>query len=189
MAEITEEVSETTNHLVAYQEPTEPAEGEAGAEPAAEPEEAAPSADLGEGGKRAIDAEREARRQAEKQLREVKAALKSYEDRDKTELELLRERAETAEQRAIEAEQERLRQKVASEKGVPANRLAGTTEDELMAAADELIAWRDHSKPPAPPAKRPEPEALRSGASGVENTAADPKVAAAEKLRLLRRHG
>ncbi len=149
-----------------------------------------PGEELGDGGKKAIEAEREARKQAERQLRQAKAALKEYEEQA-AQIAQLREQAEIAEKRAIEAEQERLRQKVASDKGVPVSRLTGVTEEELSAAADELIAWRDQSKPPAPPApaKRPDHESLRSGASGVENTASDPKVVAAESLRQLRRHG
>ena len=42
--------------------------------------------DLGDAGKAAIAAEREARRNAEKRLRDLEKSLKAYEDRDKTEL-------------------------------------------------------------------------------------------------------
>ncbi len=155
-----------------------------------EPEIAAESDDLGDGGKQAIVAEREARKVAERKLKtvekqyhEVSAALKAYEDRDKTEVELLREKAETAERRAAEAEQERLRQKIASEKGVLAELLTGATEDEITSSADRLIEWLQ-SKAPAP---RPRPtEGLKSGASGVDNPTPDLKVRAAEGLRRLR---
>lgn len=162
-----------------------------------EPEQPAKKPELGDGGKKAIDAEREARRQAEKQLREARAALKEYEDRDKTELELLRERAESAEKNAAEAEravaaaeQHALRIKVSAEKGVPAERLAGTTEDELRASADELIAWRDEFiKASTPPKRIPSSDGLKSGASGAESTNPDPKAAAAEALRRMRQVG
>ena len=157
-------------------------------DPATETEEPADDGGLGDAGVKAIKAEREARKAAERQLRDVRAALKSYEDRDKTELELLRERAETAEQRAIEAEQERLRQKVASEKGVPAARLAGTTEEELQAAADEMLAWREQTATPPPP-RKVSTDGLKSGASGAENTNPDPKAAAAKAVRQLYKAG
>lgn len=180
----------TTEPTTEHVEDTPTPEAAAVTDTTPEPEPPAPKPDLGEGGKKAIEAEREARRQAERQLREARAALKEYEDRDKSELELLRERAESAEKAAAAAElavqaaeQHALRTRVAATKGVPAERLTGTTEDELLASADELIAWRDQSyKAAALPPKRPE-SAGRSGASGAEITNADPKAIAAEALR------
>lgn len=181
----TEDAPVVDDHLeVAADDAPVPAEPEpAGEEPA----------DLGDSGKQALVAERDARRQAERklktveqQLQEVTAALKSYEDRDKTELELLREKAEAAEAKAAQAEQERqeaeyarLRQKVASEKRVPAERLTGTTEEELLAEADDLLAWASTMTPPP---KKPQTEGLKSGASGVENPTVDLKEHAARQL-------
>lgn len=167
-----------------------PAEGQ---EPNPEPEK--PTGELGEGGERAIKAERDARKAAEKELREARAALKSYEDRDKSELELLRERTEAAEKAAAEAEQAvaaaelaARRAKVSAAKGVPAERLTGVTEEELLASADDLIAWRDQT---APPKRVPSPsgDGLKSGASGAGASSPDPKAAAAEALRRLRATG
>ena len=160
---------------------------------AVEPEPVSEPADLGDSGKQAIVAEREARKQAERklktveqQLNDVHAVLKEYEDRDKTELELLREKAEAAEVRAAQAEQDRLaaeyarlRQQVASEKGVLASVLNGTTEEELEAEADALLAWA--SSKTLPP-KKPQTEGLKSGASGVENPTVDQKEYAARQL-------
>lgn len=148
-------------------------------------------ADLGDGGQKAIAAEREARKAAEKQLRELQKSLKEYEDRDKSELQKAIERADEAEKRAATAEFNALRNKVAAAKGVPATSLTGSTEDELMASADELIAWRDQNKPPAPAPKRSPASGsgLKSGASGTENTNHDPKAIAAEALRRLRQSG
>jgi len=147
--------------------------------------------DLGDAGKAAIAAEREARRNAEKRLRDLEKSLKAYEDRDKTELQKWQERASEAEKRAEQAEFSALRNKVAASKGVPAASLTGKTEEELDASADELIAWRDqHAKPPAtPPAPKRSPSSgggLKSGATGAENLNPDPKAAAAEALRRLR---
>lgn len=149
--------------------------------------------DLGDGGKNAIVAEREARKQAERQLRETQKALKEYEDRDKSELQKALERAEAAEKQAAEATFSALRTKVAAAKGVPASSLTGTTEDELTASADELIAWRDQNKPATPPpAPKRTPTSgggLKSGATNSENTSHDPKALAAEAVRRLRSGG
>lgn len=162
------------------------------------PENAVPEAkdtapgDLGDGGKNAIAAEREARKQAERQLRDVQKALKEYEDRDKSELQKALERAEAAEKQAAEAQFSAMRSKVAAAKGVPASSLTGITEDELNASADELIAWRDANKPAATPAPKRNPASgggLKSGASSTESLNHDPKAAAAEALRRLRQGG
>lgn len=146
--------------------------------------------DLGDPGKAAIAAEREARRAAERQLRDVQKALKEYEDRDKSELQKALERAEAAEKAAAEASYSALRSKVAAEKGVPASSLTGTTEEELNTSADELIAWRDANKPAATPAPKKAPTGgLKSGATNAESLNHDPKAAAAEALRRLRQSG
>lgn len=168
--------------------------GTAGADTTSTPpdnaETTAATGDLGDPGKAAIAAEREARKQAERQLRDVQKALKEYEDRDKSELQKALERAETAERQAAEAQFSALRSKVAAAKGVPASSLTGTTEDELNASADELIAWRDANKPAAAPPKRPMTSSgLKSGATSTETTSHDPKAAAAEALRRLRQSG
>lgn len=156
-----------------------------------EPDKSHHSGDLGDAGKAAIAAEREARRSAEKQLRELQKSLKEYEDRDKSELQKAIERAEAAEKAAAEASYTAMRTKVAALKGVPAGSLTGTTEEELIASADELIAWRDTNKPAAPPAPKRTPVSggLKSGATSTENINHDPKAAAAEALRRLRQSG
>lgn len=159
---------------------------------APEPDKTPDNGDLGDGGKAAIVAEREARKAAERQLRDVQKALKEYEDRDKSELQKALERAEAAEKAAAEASYSALRSKVAAAKGVPASSLTGTTEDELIASADELIAWRDANKPTAQPAPKKSPASgsgLKSGASSTETITHDPKAAAAEALRRFRNSG
>ena len=148
--------------------------------------------DLGDGGKAALAAEREARKAAERQARDLQKSLKEYEDRDKSELQKALERAEAAEKTAAEAQFSAIRSKVAAAKGVPASSLTGTTEDELAASADELIAWRDQNKPPSTPTPKRTPTSgggLKSGASGSESTSLDPKAAAADALRRLRAGG
>lgn len=174
----TETITETVDTTI---DPTPPAE------PADKPDEK----DLGDSGKAALTAEREARKTAERQARELAKSLKEYEDRDKTELQKWQERATAAEKRADQAEFSALRNKVAAQKGVPASSLTGTTEDELTASADELIAWRDQNAKPAPPApsQKRSPSSggnLKSGATGTENQNLDPKAAAADALRRMR---
>lgn len=125
------------------------------------------------------------------QLKAEAAELAQLRDATQAEIQAAIERAEAAEKRVAEAEYSALRVKVAATKGVPASSLVGDTEDELIASADELIAWRDANKQSSPPPKRaPSTSAgLKSGASGNENTNSDPKVAAAEALRRLRNDG
>ena len=146
-------------------------------------------AELGDGGKKAIDAERDARKAAERQLRDAQKSLKEYEDRDKTELQRALERAETAEKQATAAQFAAMRTKVAADKGVPASSLTGVTEEELTASADELIAWRDQNQTQTPTPKRSSSSGLKSGATGQHNQNPDPKAKAADALRRLRQSG
>lgn len=144
--------------------------------------------DLGDGGKKALDSERGARKAAEKALREAQAALQAIEDKGKSELQLTIARAEAAEKKAAKE----LRGRIAATKGVPADSISGETEEELTEAADRLIAWKgDNAKPdPKPDAtkkKAPAPggTGLKSGASGNGDTKTDPKERAAEAIRRL----
>jgi hypothetical protein len=98
---------------------------------------------LGDAGKKALDAERREKRAAEKRAADLEARLKEFEDRDKSEAQKLTERAEAAERRALEIESHAVRLEVAAEKGLTpaqAKRLVGSTRDELLADADELLA-------------------------------------------------
>lgn len=125
-------------------------------------------AQLGDAGKAALAAERKAKRDAEKALTDALARLKDYEDRDKSDADKLTERASSAETRADTAERELLRLRVAVETKLPANlaeRLQGTTEDELRADAAELLKLVAPStpEPPAPlPGAKPR-ERMRGG--------------------------
>ena len=98
--------------------------------------------DLGDAGKKALDAERREKRAAEKRAADLEARLKEFEDRDKTETTRAIERAEAAEKAAAAAEARALRLEVASEKGLTpaqAKRLVGETREELEADANELL--------------------------------------------------
>lgn len=121
------------------------------------------------------------------QLKADSAELAKIREANKTELQKAAERAEAAEKRAAAAEFTALRSKVAAAKGVPASSLTGTTEDELAASADELIAWRDQNTKPAPdPKTRPSVKNLKSGTTGADIADRDPKAAAVEALRRMR---
>lgn len=71
---------------------------------------------------------------------------------NKTELQKAQDAATAAEKRAAAAEAGMLRAKVAATKGVPAELLSGSTEDELNAAADKLLEFKGVT-PKAPPAE------------------------------------
>ena len=132
---------------------TTPATGDTTTPPAPPTPSAPAPADLGDAGKKALEEERAARRDAEKQRKELEARLKELEplaakaqqleDSKKTETEKLTERAAAAEKRAADAESKALRLEVAAAKGLTqaqAKRLVGTTKEELEADADELLA-------------------------------------------------
>lgn len=192
--------------------PTEPetAPTPAAAQPASaaveskpEPDEAISDA-VGDAGKDAIRKEREARRDLEKKLAEseklhadLTAKVRQFEDRDKSEHQKLADQVADLQKQVADkeaevtkAQQQSLRSAVAAEKGVPVTGLTGTTEEELHASADELIAWRDAAaaakRPPKPPAPT---SGLKSGASSTGDHPADPKERAAAALRQLRASG
>lgn len=113
---------------------------------------------------------------------------------EKTELQREREAREAAEKDRDTERFERMRDRVANRPGkvVPVASLTGKTEEELIASADALIAWREDSapKPPEKPAQKRNPAGtgggLKSGATGADSSSTDPKVKAAEALRRLR---
>lgn len=157
---------------------------------------------IGDAGKAAIQKEREARKDLERQLAEAQqlrealaAKVQQYEDAKKTETEKLNDQLTRLQKQIADKDAEianakraSLRAEVAAAKGVPASTLSGTTREEFEASADELIAWRDaHSKPPRPP--KPPVSALKSGASGSDSGPADPRERAAAALRAFRAGG
>lgn len=160
---------------------TPPATGDNPNDPATPPgQDPAAGGDLGDAGKAALATERAARREAERQRKELETRLKELEplakrakdleDAKKTEAEKLNERLTAAEKRAADAETRALRAEVAQTKGLTpaqARRLAGSTQAELEADADDLLASfgggaavEDTTKPKA---KKPV-EQLRPGA-------------------------
>lgn len=113
-------------------EPTEAAEG------------ATPEEQLGDAGKKALDAERAARKAAEDEHKKLVAKLKEIEDRDKSEAEKAAERLAEAEKRAAEVEARATRAEVAAATSVPVEILAGPksgSADDITAFAEALTAW------------------------------------------------
>ena len=130
-----------------------PAPADGATPPAATPDPSADEAGLGEAGKRALAAERDARKAAEKSATEALAKLQQIEDEKLSELEKAQKTATEASARLAEIEATSLRQKVALDKGIPAAlvaRLQGATEEELAADADALLGLMNAPRTPAP---------------------------------------
>lgn len=157
-------------------EPREPAETPPGDTPPAEPPQ-------GDTDWRAEAEKWKAQsRKHEQRARQAAAAekrLAELEDRDKSDLERAQENARAATERANAAELRALRAEVAARKGLTANqakRLQGTTEEELEADADELVAA---FRPPDPPP--PNGDGRRQGTPAVRlRPGAIPDAAAVE---------
>lgn len=110
---------------------------------------------LGEGGKKAIQAEREARKQAEKALADLQ---KQIADANKTAEEKAAEALTEAQRAAAENAAKALRYEVAAAKGLDlklASRLTGATKEDLEADAENLKALLAASA--IPPGPRPDP--------------------------------
>lgn len=89
-----------------------------------------------------------ARENAEKAHR-----LDQIEEQSKSEIQKALEAKAAAEERATKAEATALRARVAAAKGVDADLLTGSTEEEVAACADRLLSWRDSTTTtkPVPP--------------------------------------
>jgi hypothetical protein len=147
--------------------PAEPAKDE----PPTDPPKPKDDDGLGDGGKKALDAERKARKLAETELARFRKAEQDKADADKSELQKAAEAREAAEKRAAEAELRVLRLEVAQDKGLTAaqaKRLVGADREELEADADDLLASF-----PAPkgdePRKGPKPDPSQ-GSKGEPKT-------------------
>lgn len=110
---------------------------------------------LGDGGKAALQAERKARRDAEKAAAEALAKVKEFEQRDLSAQEKLAQQVQELEAKAARAEAEALRLRIAAETDLPADLhefLVGSSEEELRAKAEKLKAATAAS------ARRPQPD-------------------------------
>lgn len=131
--------------------------------------------DLGDAGKKALDAERKARRDAEKQAKELADRLAAIEDKDKTEAERFAAKVADAEDRAAKAEARAMRLEVAQSKGLSpaqAKRLVGSTQEELEADADEILEAFPTQGATPPPGRQPTAD-LRGGTDPTEGDPVD----------------
>lgn len=152
-------------------EPQEPQGSEPSAtdDPSTEPDET----QLGDAGKKALDEERKARRDAEARLKELEPLAKrakELEDAQKSDTEKLNEKLTLAEGKGREAETNLLRLEVALDQAPEgmslaqlrklAGRIQGSTREEMEADAAEL--FEDFSGPKKPADSKPK-EKLKSG--------------------------
>jgi hypothetical protein len=103
--------------------------------------------------------------------------LQKLKDAEKSELQRLHEAAEQSQKRAQDAELRALRMEVAAEKGLTsaqARRLVGSTKDELLEDADDLLSSFQPAKqdpaPPEPPAPAPDQKPQPSNNGGGDRT-------------------
>jgi len=97
---------------------------------------------LGPNGEKALQDERAQRKAAEKQAADFKKRLDALEQANLTEVEKAQRAAQDAQTQLAELTRQNLRNKVALEKGVPADLvdfLSGDSEDEIAAKADLLL--------------------------------------------------
>jgi len=148
---------------------------------------------LGDAGKRAIQAERDARKALEKQLAELAplsklaAALGGGDPvKGKTELETLSERQATLEKELAGERSARWKEQVAHSKGFTpeqAELLTGSTREELVASADKLLALFP-TAPAKPGIPAPDPSQGARGGVGID---LDARIAEAQKAGDIRR--
>lgn len=108
-----------------------------------------------------VDWEAEARkwkelsRKNESRMKENAEKARLYDEaqeQGKSELQKAQEAAAKAEARAAAMEAEAMRAKVAAATGVDADLLSGSSEEELRASAERLLAWRGAQVPKGAPA-------------------------------------
>ena len=140
------------------------------------------TSDLGDNGKKALDAERRARKAADKALTEMAAKLQAFEDANKSETEKAATRAEAAEKRALEAEAKVMRADVADELKVPMELrkfLTATDEEGLRAQAEEVLSAFTAATAASRTTPRPDPtQGAKPAALG---DTLDDRIAAATK--------
>lgn len=101
--------------------------------------------ELGEGGVKALTAERDARKAAEKQVTDLAKQLKALTDKDKSETEKQQEELETTRKELEALTTAKTRAEVAADKAVPTALLAGpasNSAEDIAAFADALLAFR-----------------------------------------------
>lgn len=137
--------------------------------------------DLGDGGKKAIEAERRARKAADKRAADLEARVKEFEDASKSEAEKAAARAEAAEERAKAAESKALRLEIADELQVPKEFrefLTGTDDDTIRAQAEKVLTALSAATAGQRTTPRPDPT---QGAKPPAGDDLDARIAEAEK--------
>ena len=144
-----------------------------------------------------VDWEAEARkwkelsRKNEARMKENAEKARLYDEAQeegKSDLQKAQEAAAKAEARVAELESKALRMQVAAAKGVDADLLSGSTQEELEASAERLLAWRGAQVPKGAPASD-------AGVRGDEIRAAkqltreDLKSMSTEQINQARRSG
>lgn len=119
-------------------------------------------------------------------LQEIEDASKSESQKLTDQIAALQQQLADKDAEVAKASLVSMKASVAAAKGVPAASLTGTTQEELEASADELIAWRDAAKPAR---KTPAPTGLKSGASTTGDSSANAMERAAAAMRALRNGG
>lgn len=150
---------QTFGDAVMELDPAEPAPAPSlvPAEPAAKDEDA----QLGDAGQKALKAERDARKAAERSAAELQVRLKEFEDAKLSDLERAQSQAAEAAAELEALRAENVRKSVALSKGLPAELiefLPNGTEEEVAAKADLLL-----SKLNTPGTPKPDPSQGGSG--------------------------
>lgn len=127
--------------------------------------------DLGEAGKRALAAERKAKKAAEKRAADAEAELKKVADKDKSETDRLREELAEAKKATAESDLRAMRIEVATAKGLSAaqaKRLNGSTKEELEEDADDFLESIKPAEDKGKPGGKPT-EDLKGGGDPTED--------------------
>ena len=138
---------------------------------------------LGDAGKKALIAEREARKAAEKRAADIEARLREHETAQMSELERAQQQAKEWQQQAEAATVTALRFQIASRHGINADDadvfLTGTTEEEMTAQATRLAALTTSTGPTGP-----KPDRTQGGQGAAPQQTTAEKFATAFEGRL-----
>ena len=129
-------------------------------------------AELGEAGKKALEAERKRANALEKQLKQFQAEREQAEAAKLSDLERAQKAAQEAAAQLAEYQKTAIRQKVALEKGIPANlvdRLRGDDEESFSVDADALLALLNKPTTPRPDPSQGAKPALPLNGDALEN--------------------
>lgn len=128
---------------------------------------------LGEGGLRALQAEREENRTLRQQMKEIQAKLDAADAEKLSKEELLTKQLNEANNRVRQYEQEkelsRIREKIADDTGVPAKLLAGVGSDEDSIKAFAATLSEHLKEQPRRPDPNPHAGSNNSGDGGDED--------------------